>query len=140
MPANGIYPVETSLVNVNSTNPTAIDKLVIANNLLESNKIANKFIPPFNLDVDTASYTYTFDPVPGGQIITGFSYSIAIYNPNDLSDPPKDLQLYVKSDEDWVVDYSRKFIRFKDWNMKSRVVNKFGFPNLPLRLIILIIS
>ncbi len=121
MPANGIYPVETSLVNVNSTNPTAIDKLVIANNLLESNKIANKFIPPFNLDVDTASYTYTFDPVPGGQIITGFSYSVAIYNPNDLSDPPKDLQLYVKSDEDWVVDYSRKFIRFQglEYEIKS---------------------
>ena len=113
MPANGIYPVETSIVNVNSANPTATEKLVIANNLIDSNKIANKFIPPYNLDADTPSYTYTFDPVPGGQVITGFSYSVAIYNPNDLSDPPKDLQLYVKSDADLVVDYSRRFIRFQ---------------------------
>jgi hypothetical protein len=30
-----------------------------------------------------------------------------------LSDPPKDLQLYVKSDADGVVDYSRNFIRFQ---------------------------
>jgi hypothetical protein len=113
MPTNGIYPVEPSIVNVNSTNPTVIDKLIIANNLLDSNKIANKFIPPFDLDVDIPSYTYTFGPVPGGQVIAGFSQSIAIYNPNDLSDPPKDLQLYVKSDADGVVDYSRNFIRFQ---------------------------
>ncbi len=75
MPATGAYPIEPSIVDLNSATPSSVDKLVIANNVLVENNIANNFIPPLNPDVDVTfpEYcTYTFGPVAGGQTIPDF--------------------------------------------------------------------
>jgi len=131
MPASGAYPVESSVVNLNSANPSAIDKLVIANNLLDQNKIANKFLPPLNTDVSTTtpqSYTYTFQSVSNGRTITGLSTSIGFYNPYELNDPPVDFQLYVKADADGVFDYSKNFVRFQGLEYEVKDIKQIWVP------------
>ena len=131
MSAGGSYQVEASVVNLNSTNPSAIDKLVIANNLLDENKITNKFVAPWNLYEQSRSpqsCTYTFEPVSGGQTITGFSPDIIFYDPYGMIEPPPDLQLYVKSDQDGVYDYSRIFVRFQGVEYAAQNIKRIWVP------------
>lgn len=110
MPATGAYPIEPSIVDLKSATPSSVDKLVIANNVLAENNIANNFIPPLNPDVNVTfpEYcTYTFGPVAGGQTITGFSPQIAFYEVTG------DFQLYLKKDAGGVYDTAKKFVLYK---------------------------
>lgn len=113
MTAQGFYPVEPSIVNLSSTTPSAIDKLVIANNLLLENEIANRSVPPLNSSLVSPAggpCTYTFGPVQGRGTVTGFSpYGFALED----GSPLPDFQLYVKQDAGGAYDYTKLFVKFE---------------------------
>ncbi len=129
MPSQGLYPAEPSLVNLNSTTPTAVDKLVIANNLLIENEIANRYVPPLKPDTDLASVpcTYTFGPVGSSGILTGFSpYAAALEMPGI---PIDDLQLYNKQDASGAYDYSKFFVKFEGNEYEAQNLKAIWIPS-----------
>lgn len=129
MPAQGAYPVQPSKVDVNSSDPSTIDKLVIANNLITQNQIANRFIPPlksFPTNIADGPCTYTFGPIGPGEMITGFSpYGIAMYS----SGPPvPDFELYAKKDATGAFDFSKVFVNFGGEEYEAKNLTAIWIP------------
>lgn len=129
IPAQGYYPVTPSIVNVNSTTPSAIDKLVIANNVLLENEIVNRAIPPLNSSITSPAAgpcTYTFGPVAGRGTVTGFSpYGFALDDGSVLPD----FQLYAKKDAGGSFDYSKFFVKFEGQEYEATNFNTMWIPS-----------
>ena len=112
MPATGGYPADPSIVDLDSTTPSPVDKLVKANNLIAEYGLANRSVPPLYVNDLVRPYqtscTYTFGPTPDGKTITGFSPVLV----DDSFPNIPDFLLFAKRDSSGQVDKSKVFVKF----------------------------
>jgi hypothetical protein len=110
MPDSGPYPDTPGIVDVNDGLLSNVDKLVIANNLIYENELANTLTSPFNSTDQPNIFpcTYTFGPTSDGKTITGFSFRTEYALSNEKK---PDFQLYYKM-IGATPDESRVFVRY----------------------------
>jgi hypothetical protein len=113
MPSGGAWPTAPTKVDLSNQERTVVDKIILANKLIEAYEVANKFVRPINPS-DFGDYvypcTYTFGPTAQGEMITGFSwrtkYKVGV-------DDFPDFQLYYKKGADGIFDETKPFVRFE---------------------------
>jgi len=123
LPATGWPPynvpelaVPGMLVDLTRSPPENADKLIVANNLISENDIANRWVRPLNSSIVADGIlpcTYKFGPTSDGKTLQGISFNARTVTEYEAL-TVYELQIYYKKiDSSGKVDYAAPFVRYQ---------------------------
>lgn len=123
----GPYTPVPGIVDLNDGVMSQVDKLVIANNLIAANELANTFTAPFNSTDKPNIFpcTYTFGPTSDGKTITGLSFGTQIAIGDQVM---PDFQLYYKM-SGATPDESRVYVNYGGVEYEAKNFKTMWVPN-----------